>query len=208
MSWLHRRKVINLGRAGPSKVGLTAVVTWGNKWAQGTHLHPPTCLPPLLLPPFPGLEKKERHGVEKKMWKRLVGCSNFQFREWEEQRLGHHQVTASGISTHSSIARGGKTESTAGATTHHVKGPSHLPSEPFWAVIAMHRHLPNQTASPLCCRHYPEWLRWQMGGGHVHSALRHLQYLLFCPPPAILLPPQALRDLGTALPRSLAHFFW
>lgn len=49
----------------------------------------------------------------------------------------------------SSRARGEQIVSIAGSAMHHVHSPSH--SEPFCAVTAMLRHLPNQMAFLECC---------------------------------------------------------
>lgn len=50
----------------------------------------------------------------------------------------------------------GKMLSTAGATTHHASGPSHLPLEPIRAATATHR------LSLEHCNHCLEW-HWQSG---------------------------------------------
>lgn len=59
---------------------------------------------------------------------------------------------------HSSVARGGSAVSTACAAMHYISDPSHSPSEPFWAVMAMCRCSPNQVTSLACFHNGWQWV--------------------------------------------------
>lgn len=50
-----------------------------------------------------------------------------------------------------------------GAITCHINIPFSLPLEPYWAVTATYRHLPNNQEMHAFCCHYPNgsdiWLK-------------------------------------------------